>query len=169
MPLKRGCLSCGWTGLEDSCGLRTTLLPPQHPAVIAPGFEPQGFPVATRLQHPALLLLCHIAGRGGAALATASHRHRHRELTPVSSLLTIPLGHLQSPCCRAWGVCGLNPECVPFSHWPCSGTKPSFLFSSARWRTGHQYLEGSAAPELPFLSPQNFTLSNKRVFKNHLN
>lgn len=103
----------------DGQGSRTTVLPPppHSPAVTVPGFEPQGFPVAERLQLPSAawvpLSLLHrrFSPRphpqvGGGGLAAALHRRRNWEVSVASSLLTLPLGHLQSThgknVVRAW-------------------------------------------------------------------
>lgn len=103
----------------DGQGSGTTVLPPPPhcPAVTVPGFEPQGFPVAERLQHPSAawvplsLLHCRFSPRShpqvrGGGLAAALHRRRNWEVSLASSLLTLPLGCLQSThgknVVRAW-------------------------------------------------------------------
>lgn len=132
-PLKEAVLPYGWPGLEDNCASS----PPHRPAVILPRFEPQGRPVAGRLQRPgsaAALPLGHIPGRrrrAGRRIASSQsgklllHPHYSQFLRVVSRVergACVVLIQNKSP-----SVTGQSVKAV------LSRTKASRLFSLGRW------------------------------------
>lgn len=140
-PLKEAVLPYGWPGLEDDCASSS----PHRPAAILPGFEPQGCPVAGRLQRPgaaryrcagsaAALPLGHIPGRrrrAGRRIASSqsgkSLLHHYSQFLRVVSKVQrgacVVLTQNESP-----SVTGRSVKAV------LSRTKASRLVSLGRWK-----------------------------------
>lgn len=141
-PLKEAVPPYGWPGLEDNCVSSS----PHRPAVILPGFEPQGCPVAGRRQRPgaagyrcpgsaAALPLGHIPGRRRrAGRRTASSRSGKLLLHPHYSQFLCVVSRVQRGACvvliqnESPSVTGQSVKAV------LSRTTASRLFSLGRWK-----------------------------------